>query len=78
MWSDPQNLTGPHGGLRATIAGWLAVRCMYSLRKYLRLAIKGNPTALLPLYAPPGDVGTPRHRADGFARRARPGQARSR
>jgi uncharacterized protein len=24
----------------------------YSLRKYLRLAIKGNPTALLPLYAP--------------------------
>jgi hypothetical protein len=26
---------------------------VYSLRKYLRLAIKGNPTALLPLYAPP-------------------------
>lgn len=25
---------------------------LYSLRKYLRLAIKGNPTALLPLYAP--------------------------
>lgn len=25
---------------------------MYSLRKYLRLAAKGNPTALLPLYAP--------------------------
>jgi uncharacterized protein len=25
---------------------------MYSLRKYLRLALKGNPTALLPLYAP--------------------------
>ena len=25
---------------------------MYSLRKYLRLAVKGNPTALLPLYAP--------------------------
>lgn len=24
----------------------------YSLRKYLRLATKGNPTALLPLYAP--------------------------
>lgn len=24
----------------------------YSLRKYLRLAVKGNPTALLPLYAP--------------------------
>jgi predicted nucleotidyltransferase len=24
----------------------------YSLHKYLRLAIKGNPTALLPLYAP--------------------------
>lgn len=25
---------------------------LYSLRKYLRLAIKGNPTVLLPLYAP--------------------------
>lgn len=25
---------------------------VYSLRKYLRLAVKGNPTALLPLYAP--------------------------
>lgn len=25
---------------------------LYSLRKYLRLTIKGNPTALLPLYAP--------------------------
>lgn len=29
---------------------------LYSLRKYLRLAIKGNPTALLPLYAPNDDV----------------------
>ena len=25
---------------------------VYSLRKYLRLAIKGNPTVMLPLYAP--------------------------
>jgi predicted nucleotidyltransferase len=25
---------------------------MYSLRKYLRLAVKGNPTVLLPLFAP--------------------------
>lgn len=25
---------------------------MYSLRKYLQLAVKGNPTALLPLFAP--------------------------
>lgn len=25
---------------------------LYSLRKYLRLAVKGNPTVLLPLYAP--------------------------
>lgn len=25
---------------------------LYSLRKYLTLAVKGNPTALLPLYAP--------------------------
>jgi len=29
---------------------------MYSLRKYLRLAVKGNPTVLLPLYAPPEAV----------------------
>lgn len=28
----------------------------YSLRKYLRLAVKGNPTALLPLYAPTESV----------------------
>jgi predicted nucleotidyltransferase len=29
---------------------------MYSLRKYLHLATKGNPTALLPLYAPQDSV----------------------
>jgi uncharacterized protein len=29
---------------------------IYSLRKYLRLAAKGNPTALLPLYAPTDSV----------------------
>ncbi|GLY33019.1 nucleotidyltransferase domain-containing protein [Kineosporia sp. NBRC 101731] len=29
---------------------------MYSLRKYLNLALKGNPTALLPLFAPAQDV----------------------
>ncbi|MBM7789981.1 nucleotidyltransferase domain-containing protein [Tenggerimyces flavus] len=29
---------------------------IYALRKYLRLALKGNPTALLPLYAPPADL----------------------
>ena len=29
---------------------------MYSLRKYLRLAVKGNPTALLPLFAPEPDL----------------------
>jgi predicted nucleotidyltransferase len=29
---------------------------MHSLRKYLRLAVKGNPTALLPLFAPLPDV----------------------
>jgi predicted nucleotidyltransferase len=29
---------------------------MYSLRKFLRLAVKGNPTVLLPLYAPPDAV----------------------
>lgn len=29
---------------------------LYSLRKYLSLAVKGNPTALLPLFAPEPDV----------------------
>src|SRR5688572_4999543 len=29
---------------------------MYSLRRYLQLATKGNPTALLPLFAPPEAV----------------------
>lgn len=29
---------------------------IYSLRKYLRLAAKGNPTALLPLFAPNRDI----------------------
>ena len=29
---------------------------MYALRKYLRLAVKGNPTALLPLFAPDDSV----------------------
>ncbi|HEY7224733.1 MAG TPA: nucleotidyltransferase domain-containing protein [Micromonosporaceae bacterium] len=29
---------------------------MYSLRRYLGLATKGNPTALLPLFAPAADV----------------------
>lgn len=29
---------------------------VYSLRKYLRLAMKGNPTALLPMYAPESDL----------------------
>jgi hypothetical protein len=29
---------------------------MYSLRRYLRLALKGNPTALLPLFAPAESV----------------------
>lgn len=29
---------------------------VYSLRKYLRLALKGNPTVMLPLYAPERDL----------------------
>lgn len=29
---------------------------LYGLRKYLRLAVKGNPTALIPLYAPESDL----------------------
>ena len=28
----------------------------YSLRKYMRLALKGNPTVLLPLFAPEADI----------------------
>ncbi|MFT3660778.1 MAG: nucleotidyltransferase domain-containing protein [Gordonia sp. (in: high G+C Gram-positive bacteria)] len=31
---------------------------LYSLRKYLRLAIKGNPTVMLPLFAPPESLVT--------------------
>lgn len=31
---------------------------IYSLRKYLQLALKGNPTALLPLFAPEDDLVT--------------------
>jgi len=31
-------------------------RILYSLRKWLRLAIKGNPTVLLPLWCPDSDV----------------------
>jgi hypothetical protein len=31
-------------------------RTLYSLRKYLRLAVQGNPTVLLPLFAPQTDV----------------------
>jgi hypothetical protein len=33
---------------------------LYSLRRYLRLALNGNPTVLLPLYAPAGSVITMR------------------
>jgi predicted nucleotidyltransferase len=29
---------------------------LYSLRKYLRLAVQGNPTVLLPLFAPTADL----------------------
>jgi uncharacterized protein len=29
---------------------------LYSLRKYLRLAVRGNPTVLLPLFAPAADL----------------------
>lgn len=31
---------------------------VYSLRKYLQLAIKGNPTSMLPLWAPESDIVT--------------------
>jgi len=31
---------------------------LYGLRKYLRLAVKGNPTVLLPLFAPESDLVT--------------------
>lgn len=37
---------------------------LYSLRKYLALAVKGNPTALLPLYAPEESIITSTHFGD--------------
>jgi len=41
IWrSQPEGVRSGHGDI------------LYSLRKYLRLAIKGNPTVMLPLFAP--------------------------
>lgn len=41
--TQPEGVRSGHGDTDLVI---------YSLRKYLRLAIKGNPTVMLPLYAP--------------------------
>jgi hypothetical protein len=44
VWrTQPEGVRSGHGDIDLVL---------YSLRKYLRLAVKGNPTALLPLYAP--------------------------
>ncbi len=44
VWrSEPEGVRSRHGDTDLII---------YSLGKYLRLAVKGNPTALLPLFAP--------------------------
>ena len=44
IWrSQPEGVRSSHGDIDLVL---------YSLRKYLRLAIKGNPTVLLPLFAP--------------------------
>lgn len=44
IWrTQPEGVRSGHGDIDLV---------MYSLRKYLRLAIKGNPTVMLPLFAP--------------------------
>lgn len=45
--TQPEGARSGHGDVDLVI---------YSLRKYLRLAVKGNPTALLPLFAPDKDI----------------------
>ncbi|AYY13123.1 nucleotidyltransferase [Actinobacteria bacterium YIM 96077] len=48
IWrTQPEGVRSGHGDVDLVL---------YSLRKYLRLAVKGNPTALLPLYAPESDL----------------------
>jgi predicted nucleotidyltransferase len=50
IWrTQPEGVRSGHGDVDLVL---------YSLRKYLRLAVKGNPTALLPLYAPESDLVT--------------------
>jgi uncharacterized protein len=50
VWrTQPEGVRSGHGDVDLIL---------YSLRKYLRLAVKGNPTALLPLYAPESDLVT--------------------
>ena len=48
VWrTQPEGVRSGHGDTDLMI---------YSLRKYLRLAIKGNPTVMLPLFAPEADL----------------------
>lgn len=50
LWrTQPEGVRSGHGDIDLVL---------YSMRKYLRLAVKGNPTALLPLYAPESDLVT--------------------
>lgn len=50
IWrTQPEGIRSGHGDTDLVL---------YSLRKYLRLAVKGNPTALLPLYAPESNLVT--------------------
>ncbi|MEI7058634.1 nucleotidyltransferase domain-containing protein [Nocardioides sp. CCNWLW239] len=48
IWrTQPEGVRSGHGDIDLV---------MYGLRKYLRLAVKGNPTVMLPLYAPEADL----------------------
>lgn len=50
IWrTQPEGVRSGHGDIDLVL---------YSLRKFLRLAIKGNPTVLLPLYAPADELVT--------------------
>lgn len=50
IWrTQPEGVRSGHGDIDLVL---------YSLRKFLRLAVKGNPTVLLPLYAPESELVT--------------------
>lgn len=45
--TQPEGVRSGHGDLDLTV---------YSLRKWMRLAVAGNPTVLLPLFVPEGEI----------------------